>query len=1118
MTISSSVRRAGPYDGNGSNTTFVFGFKVFEQSDVRVTHTDTSEFEAELTLGVDYTVSLNPDQESAPGGTVTYPVSGAPLDAGEKLTLTGALPYQQPTAITNLGGFYPRVIEDALDRNTIQIQQVAEEVSRAIKAQVSGTGDPQEIINDLISDADDARAAAQAAASSAQDAEEAEQKVAPHYDAIDKIGDNIDDVHKVAAIDEDVQKVAAIDSDVSKVAGIDQDVATVAGIKQGIQTVNANADDISKVAAIDDDITKVADIDEDVTAVRGNQTDISRVASIQQDVTKVADIDQDVSEVADISEDVTTVAQRSTNLESIDDDVVSSLTTWSSKKIRDAATRVVDDYAALKALTGMEDGGGASVERRGDSPLGGGRFVWRDADNSAEVAADPQEGLWVAPDFDATGASGAWKRIHNGVFEAAWFGAAFDGQKDDWAALQAAVNAAAGQGVLRLSAGTAMLSAEIKLPSHSRVEGRGKSVTTLKFLDDVVSGNILTNEQNTGDDNNAGNEHIYISDLTTDGNFEVRRGNVTVERPRSSDGCGIALCGVRYAEVKRVHCTDNRLHGIDVAAAYYLRAKGIPNSEVLYVHQPSKHILLENCEASRAFDDCITTHYSDDITIINPYAHDAYGSLLDASAQNSNAIEIDEGSRDVLILGGKSWNSDKGIQVKGHDDTVAATRVRIIGHTAYNNNVNFEVKQDDVFYSESPADPNFSLSSFGVQFIGCTSIQPIAAGIPGTWAANSLADLRAPRYFAAGGTSGLLVDGLTCLGDDATTIAEYKLGLSKQNQTTSNAIYVQGGCYGASFRNITFDHVIADNGLLTFDEAVTANVDTVFAFECDGHVVRHITTNDAVFIRNIQAYRSGSENDQFFGEPASVIRLHKNKPVGSGQFVVEGVVNWGGYKYTIQYQDGYAHETEPQRLVSVPTDFNPAPSIRGDSLETFIRGALTNYGLKENNLASANNFDDWNDLGKGSNESVVFGYGNGAANGPTPDIYAGISLQTTGDCSQQIALRHATGTTMMWIRTSSGARNFSPWVRVAVREGAESRIGITSMAIASNNNVSSYAFLTKKDSAAKSAGDTVAGSNLRYSSADADEKGTPSGTWRCMGNAVTGTTGTGATTLWTRIS
>ena len=140
MTITSTLRKAGPFVGNSSATSFAFEFKVFETSDVVVTRTTVATgAESTLVENTDYTVALNADQNNDPGGTVTYPVSGSPMASTHKLTLTSDVPRTQETDITNAGGFYPETIEDALDKAIIAIQQLAEQVGRVLTVSVSDT-------------------------------------------------------------------------------------------------------------------------------------------------------------------------------------------------------------------------------------------------------------------------------------------------------------------------------------------------------------------------------------------------------------------------------------------------------------------------------------------------------------------------------------------------------------------------------------------------------------------------------------------------------------------------------------------------------------------------------------------------------------------------------------------------------------------------------------------------------------------------------------------------------------------------------------------------------------------------------------------------------------------
>ncbi|WP_239884079.1 hypothetical protein [Laribacter hongkongensis] len=179
MSVSSEVRKAGPFLGNGTAASFPFGFKVFEADDVKVVQADAGGVETTLSPGVDYSVTLNPEQESAPGGSV---VLNIPLPIGERLAITSSMANLQPITLTNQGGFYPEIINAGLDRLTILVQQIAEQIGRAIKVNISSSQDPAELVNSLFASADQAASnaatavtAANAAAGSAAAAADSER-------------------------------------------------------------------------------------------------------------------------------------------------------------------------------------------------------------------------------------------------------------------------------------------------------------------------------------------------------------------------------------------------------------------------------------------------------------------------------------------------------------------------------------------------------------------------------------------------------------------------------------------------------------------------------------------------------------------------------------------------------------------------------------------------------------------------------------------------------------------------------------------------------------------------------------------------------------------------------
>ena len=167
MTISSETRKAGPYTGNGLTTSFSFAFKVFTTADVLVVRTDLSAFETTLTLNTDYSVTLNSNQDSNPGGTVVLPTA---LTTGYLLTLSSQVGALQSTDLTNQGGFYPSVLNTALDKLTILVQQLKEQVGRAVKTDISSSVTPAQLIATLTTNAANAVASAASAATSAANA------------------------------------------------------------------------------------------------------------------------------------------------------------------------------------------------------------------------------------------------------------------------------------------------------------------------------------------------------------------------------------------------------------------------------------------------------------------------------------------------------------------------------------------------------------------------------------------------------------------------------------------------------------------------------------------------------------------------------------------------------------------------------------------------------------------------------------------------------------------------------------------------------------------------------------------------------------------------------------
>lgn len=139
MTIAASTRRAGPFTGTGQAVDYPFTFKIFSPEHVRVYVADQNGSERELNYPAEYTVAPNPHQETHPGGMVRLVT---PLAQGKTATLISRMDIQQGTEFTNQGGFYPQVLNDALDILTIYIQQIDEVLKRTLTGSVNSGKSP----------------------------------------------------------------------------------------------------------------------------------------------------------------------------------------------------------------------------------------------------------------------------------------------------------------------------------------------------------------------------------------------------------------------------------------------------------------------------------------------------------------------------------------------------------------------------------------------------------------------------------------------------------------------------------------------------------------------------------------------------------------------------------------------------------------------------------------------------------------------------------------------------------------------------------------------------------------------------------------------------------------
>lgn len=306
MSVQNITRRAGPYVGTGLVSAYTFAFKVFRSEDVKVVRSASSDANAQdeaLTLGTDYTVKLNADQNEKAGGTVTLV---SPLAEGLRLSILSAITPDQQMVLTNHDGMLPTTLNDSADKAIALIQELKEEVGRTLRVPASSDKTPEDLTEELLSAQNDARQFADAAQKSAEEAKKSELKTAEYAEAatvlvpmkaeIKTVADNIEpvvatgtaieDVKTVAGIKDEVVEVAGKSYEVSKVVEKIEDVVTVSGGMPYVETVATDL--VGKVVGDGDwDCGSTTDeIVGDIEVVNGN---IHTVATNIDDVNKVAD-------------------------------------------------------------------------------------------------------------------------------------------------------------------------------------------------------------------------------------------------------------------------------------------------------------------------------------------------------------------------------------------------------------------------------------------------------------------------------------------------------------------------------------------------------------------------------------------------------------------------------------------------------------------------------------------------------------------------------------------------------------------------------------------------------------------------------------------------------------
>ena len=411
-------RLAGPYTGAGQKT-FTFGFFTFKEEDVYVgTAMSNDEVATILELGVDYTVTLNDDQDAVPGGSITL-TSATGLAQGEVLVIGSALDYVKNIDLTNYSRFPPEQIDTEFLRIVIMIQQLVEKLGRALIVPETSSETPAEMIERLSRAQQDAQGAAdeaeafrdqaQAILNQVQSYGQAAVTIAPYAPYLITVANSIDDVNTVGENILTIQTVAGMEYSITTVASLGSSLGTlasnvdtfeeVAEHSQAIQIVAADfnsavacpnvhdfgeygVDDIPQwtptggsISTVADSITEVetvAGLDDAISYIYQHQGVITNAASLQpyeQYLATLAGAVTDIGTVADnivtiqgvyaLKDDLTTVSTISTDVTAVADNM-SGVTTVAENK--NAMLVVAADFTSSVPCPNVHDFGEYGVD------------------------------------------------------------------------------------------------------------------------------------------------------------------------------------------------------------------------------------------------------------------------------------------------------------------------------------------------------------------------------------------------------------------------------------------------------------------------------------------------------------------------------------------------------------------------------------------------------------------------------------------------------------------------------------------------------------------------------------------------------------------------------------
>lgn len=319
------------------------------------------------------------------------------------------------------------------------------------------------------------------------------------------------------------------------------------------------------------------------------------------------------------------------------------------------------------------------------------------------------------------------------------FGAVGDGKTDCTAAFQKAI----GSGRVKVIVPEGVfITNGIRLPSWTWLVGSGKGATIIKLGNRAAKSTRLVTNANHW----RGNHHIMVQGLSLDWNVERFDSEAKTSTWGHHSSC-LTYANVTYGWVKDVEAINPGLHGFDITSPLYNYA-----GDGYRARNGSSYVWLDNVNSYGFGDDGVTTHHSEYILISNSHLCDPSGRAHRKGVSNSNGIEIDDGSQNVVLVNNSTARCFGGVEIKAHQNSSAASNVQIIGHISVNDNRSYNFRHIGHHKSTDPE----SKTAYNIMATNLVSIGPVF---------SELYKDSKPRGLVVSGYKNVVINHFTLIGD-----------------------------------------------------------------------------------------------------------------------------------------------------------------------------------------------------------------------------------------------------------------------------------------------------------------------------------------------------------------